>query len=316
DQIPSEVIQKLTKRVTLTHFCCQQLFQIDHKNSFPTTFEELISNFDTSAVHDLANNSTFSVQTKRIGEPIGVFQLKTATQDFSRYIGAQILKKNPKKKVNLDNPKEIFISVLSEHGIWFGKLISSSLRSDVRKRSAHKRPFFHPSSMNPLLQRTLINLAALNPGDWLLDPFCGTGGSLIEAARMGIRSVGVEVDRKILWGAYLNLKADNLTKPITYLLYGDATRLSFQKGSFSAIVTDPPYGTAASTKGFDLQELLLTFFREAGSLLIPQGRVVIAVPSTLSIEEEAARILNATFRKFLQYVHRSLTRKIIVFFLR
>ena len=73
---------------------------------------------------------------------------------------------------------------------------------------------------------------------------------------------------------------------------------------------------SASTKGFDLQELLLTFFREVGLLLIPQGRVVIAVPSTLSIEEEAARILNATFRKFFQYVHRSLTRKILVFFLR
>ena len=100
---------------------------------------------------------------------------------------------------------------------------------------------------------------------------------------------------------------------MTYLVLGDAKHLSFRKGKVSAIVTDPPYGTAASTKGYDLIDLLLEFFKQARLILDSGSRIVIAVPSTLIIEEEASKILNASFVKFLQYVHRSLTRKILVF---
>ncbi|MFX0014662.1 MAG: DNA methyltransferase [Promethearchaeota archaeon] len=303
----------LMKRVTMSHFCCHQLFQIDYHLYPPSTFNELISLFDISVVQDLTPNRSFSVTTKRIGEPKGLFQNRDLTQRLSRFIGAQILETNPSKNVNLDNPEEQFISILSEHGFWFGHLISYSLRREVRGRSVHKRPFFHPSSMNPLLQRTMINLAALKPGEWLLDPFCGSGGALVEASRMGIQSIGVEINRKMLWGAYQNLKADKIANQLTSLVFGDATQLSIRKGAISAVVTDPPYGTASSTRGISLQKLLIHFFHEIYPLLSPRARVVVAMPSHIKIEEQAARILNAPYRSFLQYVHRSLTRKILVF---
>ncbi|MHA2244942.1 MAG: DNA methyltransferase [Candidatus Hodarchaeales archaeon] len=309
----SDLIPFIMKRVTMVHFSCQQLFKIDYQQHPPLSLHKLISLFDTSTVQDLTPNSSFSVTTKRIGEPIGIFRQRNLTQEFSRYIGAQILKRNPTKKVNLDNPEEKFITILSKHGLWFGQLVSYSVRRNVRQRTANLRPFFHPSSMNPILQRTMVNLAALKPDEWLLDPFCGTGGALLEAARMGIQSIGVEINRKIIWGAYQNLKADEIAIDSTYLILGDATKLSFRRGSISAVVTDPPYGTASSTRGFDLQDLLLNFFREIRPILSPQARVVVAMPSNIEIEEKIAQILNASYRKFLQYVHRSLTRKILVF---
>ena len=37
------------------------------------------------------------------------------------------------------------------------------------------------------------------------------------------------------------------------------------------------------------------------------------MPSNIEIEEKIAQILNASYRKILQFVHRSLTRKILVF---
>ena len=312
---PSLIISKIMNKVTLTHFSCQLLFQIDYPRGPPKSFSDLISAFHSSAIQGLSPDKTFSVLTRRIGDPEGIFQQKSLSQELSRYIGTQILKKNPTKRVNLEYPDEKFITILSKYGFWFGQFVSHSLRKSVRQRTANRRPFFHPSSMNPLLQRTMVNLAALRPGEWLLDPFCGTGGSLIEAARMGIQSIGVEIDRKIVWGAYKNLKADKITNDYTHLIFGDANQLFFRGGSISAVVTDPPYGTASSTRGFNLQALLINFFRKIRPILSPQARVVIAMPSNIKIEDQVAQILNASYRKFLQYVHRSLTRKILVFIL-
>ncbi len=310
--LPS-VISNIMNKVTLTHFCCQLLFQIAYPRHPPRSFSELISTFDLSVIQELSPDRTYSVVTRRIGDPEGIFQQKNLSQELSRYIGTQILKKNPTKRVNLEYPDEKFITILSKHGFWFGQFVSRSLRKSVQQRTANRRPFFHPSSMNPLLQRTMVNLAAIRPGEWLLDPFCGTGGALIEAARMGIQSIGVEIDRKIIWGAYQNLKADEFTANSTHLIFGDANQLGFRRGSISAVVTDPPYGTASSTRGFDLQVLLINFFRKIRPILSSQARVVIAMPSSINIEDQLAQILNMSYRKFLQYVHRSLTRKILVF---
>lgn len=312
----SDILSILMKRVTLVHFCCLYFFHVDFKRAPPTSFEELISKFEINAVMDLSPEKTFSVITKRIGEPLESSKPRLLSLEISSYMGAQIIEQNPTKKVNLTDPQEEFIVILSKHGFWFGQLISYSLRKDVKQRAAHKRPFFHPSSMNPLLQRTMVNLAAVKPGRWLLDPFCGTGGALIEAAKLEIRSVGVEINRKIIWGAFQNLQADKNAKDLANVIFGDAIHLPFGMESISAVVTDPPYGTASSTRGFDLQDLLIRFFLAIRYILTSNARVVIAVPSTINIEEKLAQILNATYRKFLQYVHKSLTRKIIVFCVR
>ncbi len=307
------IIISLVKRITMVHFCCESLFKGEFNENMPSSFIELTSRFEVSVVQNLIPDLSFSVKSKRIGQPFGIFCQKKITQDVSTFVGAMIQKENPSKRVDLENPEEKFIVILSKFGFWLGKHFSSSLRNDVRKRTSHKRPFFHPSSMNPILQRTMINISGVKSGEWLLDPFCGTGGGLLEAARLNINSVGVEIDRRMIWGSRQNLASDYETREKTYLVFGDATKLSFKKGSFSAIVTDPPYGTAASTQGFDLSDLLLDFIKEVSLLVKPQSRIVFAIPSEINIEDKAKQILKASYRIFYHYVHRSLTRKIIVF---
>jgi tRNA (guanine10-N2)-dimethyltransferase len=309
----SDLIFDIMQRITMVHFCCKLLFQKNFSNSLPLSINELISTFKPIAVQGLIADKTFSVSTKRIGEPVGILQKKSLTQSLSIFLGDQILRNNINLKVDLNNPEIRFICIISKHGLWFGQFLSKSLRKDVRNRSSHKRPFFHPSSMNPLLLRTMINLAALKPGEWLLDPFCGSGGALLEASLLGIRSIGVEVDRRIIWGAYRNLKITQKTTGSTNLIFGDATHLGFKKDSISGVVTDPPYGSTASTQGIDLLDLLIDFLHEINPILRSNCRLVIAVPSSIDVEEKAAEILNATYVKFFQYVHRSLTRKILVF---
>ena len=311
------IVHRIMAQVTMVHSCCSIIFQNEFLKSAPDQFEGLVSGFQEGRKDDGLNPDTsFCVRTKRINDPSGILTKTQITQELSRFFGKTILEKYPTKSVSLEQPEELFQVIVSKNGLWYGFQLSISQREIVRKRSARDRPFFHPSSMNPILQRTLLNLASIKTGEWLLDPFCGTGGGLIEASHLGYRSVGVELDRRIVWGARKNLKSDSIASISAYLIRGDAKHLGFKKGAISAIVTDPPYGTAASTKGYNLADLLLEFFRQVRLILDSGSRIVIAVPSTLIIEEDASKILNASFVKFLQYVHRSLTRKILVFTLK
>ncbi|MFW9855791.1 MAG: DNA methyltransferase [Candidatus Thorarchaeota archaeon] len=312
-----DFLDNIMDRVTLTHYCCENLFQIDYfSTSIPKSGEEFVTAIPEAIFQRMDPESTFAVTTKRIGSPIAPFRNRELTLEISGLVGKLIQELNPGKRVNLDVPMEQFIILISEHGMWLGKHLRDSFRKKVRLRSAHSRPFFHPSAMNPILQRTMINLASLKPGDWMLDPFCGTGGALLEGALLGIRSVGIEIDRRIIWGARQNLQSDVQTKSFTHLIFADGIRLGIRRWAIDGVVTDPPYGSAASTKGRGLDELLLEFFREIQPILRPQSRVVVATPSSLEIEQQAARILNATYKTFFQYIHKSLTRKILVFILK
>ena len=98
----------------------------------------------------------------------------------------------------------------------------------------HFRNFFHPSTLDPRLCSIMVNLARVRENDLILDPFCGTGGILLEAQRMGIRAIGLDVVKKMCGGAKQNgveevVRCDSLNMPI-------------KKLSAHAIVTDIPYG--------------------------------------------------------------------------
>jgi len=254
------LLQKVINRATMVHYCCKNLFHTEYKNDPINEFEALVQLFEINNLSDLDPSATFSVRTRRIRNPIGILTDKRITQQLTNFFGSSIQKQFPDKKVDLKQPTEIYQVIISKFGLWFGLHLYESQRDSVRKRTARNRPFFHPSSMNPILQRTLVNIAAIKEGQWLLDPFCGTGGALLEASRLGFRSVGIEIDRRIVWGAIRNLKSDNMTRSLTNLLFGDAKHLGFRFGVISGVVTDPPYGTAASTQGYNLTDLLLEFF--------------------------------------------------------
>lgn len=49
-------------------------------------------------------------------------------------------------------------------------------------------------SFPPHLVREYISLFSLRPGQTILDPFCGTGTTLVEAKRQGINSIGIEAN--------------------------------------------------------------------------------------------------------------------------
>ena len=52
----------------------------------------------------------------------------------------------------------------------------------------------YKGKFNPQVVRAIGNIVGLRTGDWLLDPFCGSGTSLLEAAHSGWNAVGFDAN--------------------------------------------------------------------------------------------------------------------------
>ena len=76
----------------------------------------------------------------------------------------------------------------------------------LEKRKVGERPFFSPISLqHPKYARALINLTGVKRGGTVLDPFCGTGGIVIEAAEMGMRAMASDFDEEMVIGCQENM---------------------------------------------------------------------------------------------------------------
>lgn len=63
----------------------------------------------------------------------------------------------------------------------------------ITRYSAHGLHEYR-GKFNPQVVRALGNILGLEPGDWVLDPFCGSGTTLLEAAHIGWNSVGIDLN--------------------------------------------------------------------------------------------------------------------------
>lgn len=111
----------------------------------------------------------------------------------------------------------------------------------------------HPAKMLPSLAAHAI-ATFTEPGDVVLDPMCGIGTTLVEAAHLGRRSVGIEYEPRWARLAGANLAhagTQGATGQGTVLL-GDARQIAptlcaEYAGRVSLLLTSPPYG--GSTHG-------------------------------------------------------------------
>jgi tRNA (guanine10-N2)-dimethyltransferase len=205
--------------------------------------------------------------------------------------------------VSLDKPDIEYRAILSEDRCYFGKVLFGINRGAYDVRNPGKRDFFHPGVMMPRMARTLINLTCSHAGDVVLDPFCGTGGILIEAEMLGMHTLGSDFDPMMVNGS-----RQNVMKPD--LMLADATHLPLGNHTIDAVVTDFPYGQSVCIKKTDtMANLYADALDEIHRVLKVGHRAVVVTHTDISdIVASPMTIL----QRHEQRVHKSLTRRVLV----
>ncbi len=288
-------------RSAYTRFCAQELFVSDANM---VDILKTCSNIDFKAV--LKPGESFVVRINRI-KNYADQNLNTMTLEIK--LGTQILKQTEGTRVNLKNPDKTFIGIITDEKLILGLKLTDITSKTFSERRPRKKPFFHPSAMPSKMARCMVNLAHAKAESVLLDPFCGTGTSLIEATFIGCRAVGVDAQRRMILGTKKNLQFYNISPE--GLILADSRRIPLFK--VDAIVTDPPYGRSSSTLKSTTKKLVEELLVSSHTLLGIGQRICIASPKTLNISRMGTRIGYRHVESHFAYVHRTLTREIAVF---
>ncbi|PKL59297.1 MAG: RNA methyltransferase, partial [Methanomicrobiales archaeon HGW-Methanomicrobiales-4] len=131
-------------------------------------------------------------------------QMKTSSTHLEQLIGTHI-----HGQVSVSAPDMVYRAIISGDRIYFGEVIWEIERGPYHERKPGNREFFHPGVMMPRMIRALVNLSYAMPGEIILDPFCGTGGTQIEASMLGCQAIGTDADPLMIQGTRLNLPGSN-----------------------------------------------------------------------------------------------------------
>ncbi len=196
--------------------------------------------------------------------------------DLERELGSWILSKNPRAKVDLDNPNiEVVALLTSDLIIIFLKEYEID-RALFKIKEVAARPFVHPASMRPTLARAMVNLARTKQNDVVLDPFVGVGGIALEALSIGAKVIGADINSRMLFETKSNLIAYGFLEGFKLML-GNALDLDLED-KVDRIVTDPPYGRISKPIGFSSNELVRKFVEKSPDYLRKGGWIAISSP--------------------------------------
>ncbi len=294
-----EAVDTLKRRAALTRVCCREILHTQ------ASLAEITKAAKSAPIRNfLKPDETFAVRVRQVGEKTS----SLTSIGLERKLGELILGKNEKARVNLEQPQKTFFGAIAGNDFVLGLRLAEIPATPFMQRRPRKRPFFHPSAMPPKLARCMVNLAKPKKGDVLLDPFCGTGSFLIEAALLGCRVVGSDAKRYVVRGCRRNLRHFKLEWE--GLMAADARRLPVAR--VDCVVTDPPYGRSATTMGCTTEQIVRKFLANAADTVDKGRRVCLAAPRTVNVGEMAKSLGFKWVESHLVYVHRSLTREVAV----
>jgi putative methyltransferase (TIGR01177 family) len=182
-----ESVQNVQVRSAYTRVCALELFVANANHS---DIAKAASKTDFKAV--LKPGESFVVRINRIRN---YADQALNTMELEGKLGKQILSLTDGTKVSLKNPDKTFIGIITDEKLVLGLKLTDITSKTFSERRPRKKPFFHPSAMPSKMARCMVNLAHGKAESLVLDPFCGTGTSLIEATFIGCRAVGVDAQR-------------------------------------------------------------------------------------------------------------------------
>ncbi|NYT06836.1 MAG: RNA methyltransferase [Methanomicrobiales archaeon] len=249
----------------------------------------------TGMLRDLALNAegSYAARVKKIEGSL----LDEPVPDLERLMGSLI-----GGRVRLENPDSEYRAVCSGDRCYLGRLVRRIDRGSYEFRRPGSRAFFHPGVMMPRMARALVNISLVRREEILLDPFCGTGGMVLEADLIGAQGAGSDIDPFMVAGSRRNV-------PEGFFFRADAGSLPIRSSAVHAVATDLPYGQSVSIAAGSLDLLYGEALEEIRRVLIPRRRAVVVTHRDIS--RHAGEVMEI-IASYSQRVHRSLTRRILV----
>lgn len=247
-------------------------------------------------------NENFAVRVKR-------FNSDANTVEIEREVGSQILSKTNNIKVKLNKPNTLVRLIIHENDVYLAIEKFKLNKKHFEDIKPHKRPFFYPGSMSPKLARCMVNLTRVKEKELLLDPFCGTGGILIEAGLIGCKVVGSDVNWKMKNGTAINLDYCGITDYRTFNV--DVRELKMYE-KVDAVATDPPYGISTSTGDIDGDDIFKEFFHSIYNNMKDDAYLCMASPHYVDLNDMIDEVGFELVERYSIKMHRSLTRIISV----
>lgn len=223
-------------------------------------------------------------------------------------------------RIDLEHPDRDFLAFVLPHDpaapvgevpAALAEVVAEVPRAEAMSRRSKNRPFRKPVTLSPRLARCLVNFAQVPRGGRVLDPFCGTGALLLEAAEMGYRTTGADLEAEMIRGTLTNLESAGF--PPEKLVQSSVRELARRlEGSlpFDGVVSDPPYGRASTTGGEGTAVVVEQLLEALPRLLRPGRRAALMLAGPELPELPRGIVLEE--RRRAERVHRSLTRWLVV----
>ncbi len=275
---------EVADRISLTHSLGRYLGEYDPDD---------VSGLESAELPE----GTFAVRGKRFE---GMMR-DVDSQELVRKIGGILSRSND---VDLKNPDFVVKMHMSDKVRLFieDRVTDTDL---LEKRKVSERPFFSPISLHPKYARALINMTRVKTGGTVLDPFCGTGGIVIEAAAMGMRAVASDFDEEMIAGCRENM--DFYGYRLEDFDVVDIGDIGERFPDMDAVCTDPPYGRSTKTGGEDVEEIYRRAGKSIPEALRPGARAGVVLPHPAEFPGMELEGM------YVQRVHGSLSRHYHVF---
>jgi len=304
--VDSQTCARIAEKCGYVHLCCEEIF-VTKQNL--REIERAVNSMEAKNLQRYKRIALKIIYIKEYGRKLDVECIEKIILD-----GLNV--KIPGFKLDYKNPEITFVGVLTEDKFLFGRVIAAGSRRQLIQRSPGRRPFFHPSSLSSLLARGLLNISGYSGNDIIVDPFCGTGTIPIEAALLGLRAVGIDINPKLLVkGARANTRVlAGQGEALVDYICGDILLPPLRENILYniIIVTDPPYGRCASTHGRNSLTLLRGLLSFANKL-VNVKQIVFLMPHWLKVADIVEGEGKPATLHFMR-VHGGLFRKIVIFY--
>jgi 23S rRNA G2445 N2-methylase RlmL len=214
-----------------------------------------------ASLRTVSSSPAFSVTVSFVGKR------NYNTAEIKQILAESITTTHHWRYVPEDTLGELSIRLFIEHETAFVGL-------RLGRTPLHERPYklaHQAGSLKPTIAAAMLRLAGTAPGQVLIDPCCGAGTILAEAAGLGAIVQGGDNDPAAIEAARANTKAAGITAQLSNW---DIRALPLADSSVDRVVSNLPWGRQVMIDNHQR-----SFYRKACAeirrVLAPEGRIAI-----------------------------------------